>query len=83
MNLRSIAIILLIFSFIACNEQSKYEPGSEVVLKSFQPGELHRPLKIKSIQLLKHEENLKWEIIHEGLRITIPQSPMDSRAVVF
>ncbi len=60
-------------------------PGnnSEVLLKAFSKAEWPDAKNIKNVSLLGSDENIKYELSDQGLKITTPSFAVDSMAVVF
>lgn len=52
-------------------------PGRSLALNSFQ-----HPERIEGISLLGSEQSLPWEVVDEGIRIELPQTPASAYATV-
>jgi alpha-L-fucosidase len=59
------------------------EKGTELLLRSFSPNEWKNARELKNISLLGSDQKLKYEILAEGLKIEMPDAPVDEMAVVF
>jgi alpha-L-fucosidase len=59
------------------------EKGTELLLKSFSGNEWENSRELKNVSLLGSDQKLKYEILAEGLKIEMPDVPVDEMAVVF
>jgi alpha-L-fucosidase len=59
------------------------EKGTELLFKSFSVSEWTDAGELKNVSLLGSDQKVQYEVLSEGLKVKLPDAPVDAMAVVF